>query len=121
MQRKKAENLREESPRSSVNEGISTVLYKVSWRWIESGTIAEVFIESNSLAHRLSPWTLGPISFFHTDANPAIQRIRYDVRRSGPRPTRSTPQDVECVFPPINSSDMYHRYFQLERCKCGAF
>lgn len=61
MQLKKAENLREESPRSSVNEGISTVLYKVTWRWIESGTIAEEFIESDSLAHRLSTWTLGPI------------------------------------------------------------
>lgn len=44
MQLNKAENLREESPRSSVNEGICTVLHKVTWRWIESGTIAEVFI-----------------------------------------------------------------------------
>lgn len=55
MQLKQAEGLGEESSRSSVNEGMNTVLYKVSWRRIESGTIAAVFIESDSLAYRLSP------------------------------------------------------------------
>lgn len=54
MQLKKAESLREESPRSSVNEGINTVLYKVSWEWVESGT-STLRVESNSLAYKLSP------------------------------------------------------------------
>lgn len=54
MQLKKAESLREESPRSSVNEGINTVLYKVSWKCVESGT-STLRVESNSLAYKLSP------------------------------------------------------------------